>query len=59
MQKGRDLEENGFDSGSEARAGVGWWVDFYNERRPHSSLDDRTPEETYTDDGAARRPGFV
>ena len=47
-----------FSTGSEARAGIGWWMSFYNERRPHSSLDDRTPEETYTDGGAARRPGL-
>jgi transposase InsO family protein len=33
-------------------------MDFYNERRPHSSLDDRTPEEAYTDGGAARRLGL-
>ena len=47
-----------FATGSHARAGIGWWMSFYNERRPHSSLDDRTPEEAYTDDGAARRPGL-
>ena len=33
-------------TGSEARACIGWWVDFYNTRRPHSSLgDDQTPED--------------
>ena len=47
-----------FAAGSEARAGIGWWMRFYVERRPHSSLDDRTPDEAYTDDGAARRPGL-
>jgi putative transposase len=47
-----------FATGSHARTGIGWWMSFYNERRPHSSLDDRTPEEAYTDDGAARRPGL-
>ena len=26
------------------------WMDFYNERRPHSALDDRTPQEAYTDE---------
>ncbi len=45
-------------TGSEAQAGIGWWMNFYNEQRPHSSLDDRTPEETYTDGGAAQRPGL-
>ena len=34
--------------GSEARAGLAWWIDFYNERRPHSALDELTPEEAYT-----------
>ena len=47
-----------FATGSQARAGIGWWMSFYNERRPHSSLDDRTPKEAYTDGGAARRPGL-
>ena len=35
-------------TGSEARAGISWWMDFYNARRPHSSLGDRTPDEAYT-----------
>jgi len=42
-----------FESGTEARAGIGWWIDFYNSRRPHSSLDDRTPDEAYSDLGGA------
>jgi len=45
------------NTGSEARAGTGWWINFYNERRPHSSLNDRTPDEAYTDDGAGCSPG--
>ncbi len=47
-----------YATGSEARIGIGWWMHFYNERRPHSSLNDRTPEEAYTDDGADRSPGL-
>jgi putative transposase len=47
-----------YTTGSEARAGIGWWMDFYNERRPHSSLGDCTPEEVYADETAARRPGL-
>ena len=46
-----------YATGSDARAGIGWWIDFYNERRPHSSLVDRTPDEAYTA-GAAPRPGL-
>ena len=43
-----------FATGSQARTEIGWWMDFYNRRRPHSSLNDRTPEEAYTDHGANR-----
>jgi putative transposase len=32
----------------EARASISRYIDvFYNARRPHSSLDRRTPDETY------------
>ena len=47
-----------YAAGSEARAGIGWWIDFYNQRRPHSSLEDRTPEEAYYPERAARRLGL-
>ena len=47
-----------FATGSEARSGISWWMDFYNERRPHSVLDDRTPQEAYTDGEVARSPGL-
>ena len=33
-------------------------MDFYDRRRPHSALNDRTPAEAYTDDGADRSPGL-
>jgi putative transposase len=36
---------NAYETGTEARRGIGSWIDFYNARRPHSSLDDATPEE--------------
>src|SRR3954462_13658674 len=32
---------------AEARASIGRYLDFYNTRRPHSSLDRRTPDRTY------------
>ena len=38
---------NTFETGSELRDGIGRWVEKYNTRRPHSSLDDRTPHEAY------------
>ena len=37
-----------YATGLEARAGIAWWMDFYNQRRPHSSLEDRTPDEEYS-----------
>jgi len=36
-----------FETGSEARNGIERWIRRYNEERPHSSLDDRTPHEAY------------
>jgi len=38
---------NAFETGSEVRQGIGHWIDRYNTQRPHSSLDDRTPDEAY------------
>ncbi|WP_377276361.1 IS3 family transposase [Rhizobium sp. R86522] len=32
---------------SEARAGIGRYLNFYNTRRPHSSLDRQTPDQAY------------
>jgi putative transposase len=36
-----------YDSVSEARASLGRYLDLYNRRRPHSSLDDQTPDQAY------------
>ena len=38
---------NAFDSFTEAKAGIGHWMNYYNVERPHSSLGDKTPEEFY------------
>lgn len=38
---------NAFETGSEATKGIGKWLSRYNEERPHSSLDDKTPYEAY------------
>jgi putative transposase len=38
-----------YDSVGEARASLGRYLDFYNRRRPHSSLDARTPDRAYFD----------
>ena len=36
-----------YDSVSEARASIACYLDFYNRRRPHSSLDGTTPDQAY------------
>jgi len=36
-----------FETGTEAREGIGRWIEFYNYQRPHSSLGDSTPMEMY------------
>ena len=48
-----------YTTGSEARAGIGWWIDFYNQSRPHSSLEDRTPNEAYTGSEPGLRPASL
>jgi putative transposase len=41
-----------FETGSEARAGIGKWMSYYNAERPHSALGGRTPLEAHVGDGA-------
>ena len=36
-----------YNSVSEARASIGRYLDFYNGRRLHSSLDGTTPDQAY------------
>jgi putative transposase len=36
-----------YDSVGEARTSIGRYLNFYNGRRPHSSLDRRTPDQAY------------
>jgi putative transposase len=38
-----------YDSVGEARASIGRYLEFYNRKRPHSSLDARTPDRAYFD----------
>lgn len=36
-----------YDSVGQARSSIGRYLDFYNSRRPHSSLDGGTPDQAY------------
>lgn len=38
---------NAFEISSEARSGIGSWIDYYNRRCPHSTFNSRTPDEVY------------
>ncbi len=40
---------NAYASVGEARASIDRYLDFYNRRRPHASLDRQTPDEAYLD----------
>ena len=43
-----------YDSISAARQGMGRYLTFYNQTRPHRALDGKTPEEVYCDNLMAR-----
>src|SRR4051812_6936732 len=38
---------NAFETGSDARTGIGRWIRYYNANRPHSAFDGSTPNEIY------------
>jgi putative transposase len=38
---------NAFETGGEARSGLGRWISYYNAERPHSALGGRTPDEAH------------
>jgi len=38
---------NAFETGSQARHGIGRWINYYNADRPHSSHNGLTPNEVY------------
>ena len=37
-----------YDSVAEARRGIGSWLSFYNEERPHQAMEYRTPFEVHS-----------
>jgi putative transposase len=41
--KYEDIYLKGYADGCEARAGIAGWIAFYNARRPHQALANRTP----------------
>jgi putative transposase len=49
--KHEDVYLKGYADGQEAKAGIAEWIGFYNNRRPHQALGDRTPSRR------ARREG--
>ena len=50
---------NAFETGSELRAGLGRWIGYYNEQRPHSRLGGWTPDEAYRGISASPYPGLA
>jgi hypothetical protein len=42
-----EVDLHAYKTVSEARVGIGRYLTFYNSRRPHSSLDRQTPDQTY------------
>src|SRR3954463_219576 len=48
-----------FETGSEARVGVGRWIGYYNADRPHSALGGLTPEEAYARPASPSNPALV
>ncbi len=43
------------ESVASAKAGIGKWIDFYNEKRPHQGLGMKTPDEVYYGLGTAQK----
>ncbi len=44
-----------YESVASAKAGIGKWIDFYNEKRPHQGLGMKTPDEVYYGLGTAQK----
>ena len=46
-----------FETGSQARHGIGRWIEFYNRRRPHSAHGIKTPDEAWAQSMALQKGG--
>jgi putative transposase len=57
--KYEDVYLKGYADGIEARAGIGEWIAFYNERRLHQALGYRAPMAVFRDGAAAGTCGHV
>jgi len=47
--KHEDVYLKGYADGHDAKAGIAEWIGFYNTRRPHQALRNRTPMEVWRD----------
>jgi len=59
--KHEDVYLKGYADGREARTGIGAWIAFYNTRRPHQALANRTPMAVWRDGailGSSPRTAF-
>jgi putative transposase len=54
--KHEDIYLKGYSDGREARVGIGEWIEFYNETRPHQALSYRSPMAAWRE-GIAAAPG--
>ena len=45
--KYEEIYLHAYDTVRDARAGIGKYITFYNSKRPHSSLDRKTPDQVY------------
>jgi putative transposase len=57
--KHEDVYLKGYADGLEARAGIGEWIAFYNERRLHQGLGYRTPMKVFREGSAGGTCGHV
>jgi putative transposase len=55
--KYEDVYLKGYADGREARAGIAEWLTFYNHRRPHQALENRTPMAVWRDGASGARGG--
>jgi putative transposase len=53
--KYEDIYLKGYADGREAKAGIAAWIAFYNGRRPHMALDNRTPMAVWRDGACPER----